>query len=65
MLTLSTTYHQGTMMTKLKKTKAWYRAYEELIFQLEDHTHKDEILALCEEQLRDDQEGYATNSVTD
>jgi len=53
------------MMTKLKKTKAWYHAYEELIFQLEDHTHKDEILALCEEQLRDDQEGYATNSVTD
>ena len=52
-------------MTNLTKTKAWYRAYEELIFQLEDHTHKDEILALCEEQLRDDQEGYATNSVTD
>ena len=53
------------MMTKLKKTKAWYRAYEELIFQLEDHPHKDEILALCEDQLRDDQEGYGTNCVTD
>jgi len=64
MLRLSTTYHQSTM-TNLKRTKAWYRAYEELIFQLEDHPYKDEILALCEEQLRDDQEGYATNSVTD
>ena len=64
MLNLFTIYHQSTMK-ELTKTEAWYRAYEELIFQLEDHPHKDEILALCEEQLRDDQEGYATNSVTD
>jgi len=52
-------------MKELTKTKAWWTLYEDLVLELQDHTHKDEILALCEEQLRDDQEGYATNSVTD
>ena len=46
-------------MTKLTKTRAWLNHLEDLIFELEDHPHKAEILALCEEQLRDDKEGYA------
>ena len=46
---------------KLMKTRAWYEYLEDLIFELEDHPHKEELLALCEEQFIDDHADTTSN----